>query len=184
MRVLADFGFRRSTVELTAKYAGLSHMTIYRRWPKKSDLFRAAVLREFTTVFDDEFGAATAEESFDEVVAAAFSGIVWTVHQHPVMARELSTEPEFVLPLLTTNSGPVMDAVAGLVTERLARSAAAMDRTLDDPQALADIFVRLALSLLLMPDPSRPMAARDDVEGYARRFLVPLTRTATVTPRP
>jgi hypothetical protein len=30
-----DFGVKRSTVELVANYAGVSHMTIYRRWPSK-----------------------------------------------------------------------------------------------------------------------------------------------------
>ncbi|MCV7359695.1 AcrR family transcriptional regulator [Mycolicibacterium fluoranthenivorans] len=29
-RVLTDFGFKRATVELVAKYAGVSHMTVYR----------------------------------------------------------------------------------------------------------------------------------------------------------
>ncbi len=183
MRVLTDFGFRRATVELTAKYAGLSHMTIYRRWPRKADLFHAAVLREFTTLFHDQFDAATTEESFDDVVASAFSGLVWAVHEHPLMARELNTEPEFVLPLLTTNSGVVMETVAELVATRLCTSAAATDRILIDPRALADIFARLALSLLLVPDPTRPMASRADVDGYARRYLVPLTSSVTTASR-
>jgi AcrR family transcriptional regulator len=183
MRVLTDFGFRRATVELTAKYAGLSHMTIYRRWPSKADLFRTAVLREFTTVFHDRFDDAATEDSFDDVVAAAFSGLVWAVHEHPLMARELNTEPEFVLPLLTTNSGAVMDTVSELVAMRLCTSAAATDRILTDPVALADIFTRLALSLLLVPDPARPMTGRADVESYARRYLVPLTKSATTASR-
>jgi AcrR family transcriptional regulator len=179
MRVLADFGFRRATVELTAKQAGLSHMTIYRRWPTKAELFRTAVRREFTVVFNEAFDAAATESSFDDVVLSAFSGIVWAVHNHPLMVRELSTEPEFVLPILTTESGPVMDAVVELVAERLRVAAVTTDRVLADPDALADIFVRLALSLLLVPDPARPMTSRDDIKGYARRFLIPLTRSAT-----
>jgi AcrR family transcriptional regulator len=179
MRVLIDFGFRRATVELTAKHAGLSHMTIYRRWPTKAELFRTAVRREFTLVFDEAFDKAAAEESFDDMVLSAFSGIVWAVHNHPLMARELNTEPEFVLPILTTESGPVMDAVLGLVVERLSAAAATTDRTLADPDALADIFVRLAVSLLLVPDPARPLTSRDDIKDYARRFLIPLTRSAT-----
>jgi AcrR family transcriptional regulator len=183
MRVLVDFGFRKATVELTAKYAGLSHMTIYRRWPNKAELFRTAVRREFLLSFEQSFAEAAAEGSFDDVVLAAFGGIVWAVHNHPLMARELSTEPEFALPLLTTESGPVLDSVAVLVAERLRAAADADNRLLADPDALADIFVRLALSLLLVPDPARPLTGRDDIEAYARRYLVPLTRSATAVTR-
>ena len=46
IRVLGDFGFKRATVELVAKYAGVSHMTIYRRWPSKVDLLKTAIVGE------------------------------------------------------------------------------------------------------------------------------------------
>ncbi len=155
-------------------------MTIYRRWPTKAELFRASVQREFTRVFDEAFDAASSQAGFDDMVVASFSGIVWAVHSHPLMVRELSTEPEIVLPFLTTESGAVMDAVMALVAQRLDRLAVAGDRALADPAALADIFVRLALSLLLVPDLARPITSRADIENYARRYLVPLTQSATV----
>jgi AcrR family transcriptional regulator len=177
MRVLVDIGFRRATVELTAKYAGLSHMTISRRWPTKAELFRTAVRREFTVVVTEAFDTAAAQDSFDDVVLSAFSGIVWAVHNHPLMVRESSTEPEFVLPTLTTESGPVMDAVVELVAERLRVAAVTTDRVLADPEALADTFVRVAQALLLVPDPVRPMTSRADVESYARRYLLPLAQS-------
>jgi AcrR family transcriptional regulator len=183
MRVLIEFGFRRATVELTAKYAGVSHMTIYRRWATKAELFRTAVRREFTTVLDQAFDTAATEKTFDDIVAAAFTTIVWTVHKHPLTIRELNTEPEFALPFLTTESGPVMDAAVVLAAARLADAAHATHRHLDDPDALADIFVRLALSLLLVPDPTRPTKRRKDIDTYARRYLVPLTRSATAATR-
>jgi AcrR family transcriptional regulator len=55
IRVLGDFGVKRATVELVAKYAGVSHMTIYRRWPSKNDLLKTAVIGEFTTLLDTAF---------------------------------------------------------------------------------------------------------------------------------
>ncbi len=154
-------------------------MTIYRRWPTKAELFRASVQREFTRVFDEAFDAASSQAGFDDMVVASFSGIVWAVHSHPLMVRELSTEPEIVLPFLTTESGAVMDAVMALVAQRLDRLAVAGDRALADPVALADIFVRLALSLPMVPDLARPITSRADIENYARRYLVPLAQSAT-----
>jgi len=42
LRVLVDFGVKRATVEQVAKYAGVSHMTVYRRWPAKNELLLTA----------------------------------------------------------------------------------------------------------------------------------------------
>src|SRR4029450_2798638 len=39
-----------------------------------------------------------------------------------------------------------------------------------------DIIVRLAHSVLLVPQPTRPLNTRIDIENYARRYLAPLTR--------
>ena len=179
MRVLVNIGFRRATVELTARQAGVSHMTVYRRWPSKAELFRSAVLREFTAIFDAAFSAAAQQQTFDTAVETAFTDIVWAVHSHPLIARELSIEPEFVLPFLTTDSGPAMQSAISVVADRLQRLAEGTDRLLVDPDALADIFVRLAHALVLAPDPVRPLASRVDVEVYARRHLLPLTQSAT-----
>jgi AcrR family transcriptional regulator len=101
-RVLADFGFKRATVELVSKYAAVSHMTVYRRWSSKGDLLRFAVLRELSIVLDAAFDGAAHIESFDEKVVHAFGEVVWSVRGHPLMRRELNTEPEVLLATMST----------------------------------------------------------------------------------
>src|SRR6201996_6920884 len=180
VQVLVDFGFKRATVELVAKYAGVSHMTIYRRWPSKNELLRAAVLREFTTVFDTAVRDLDDRGTFDDRVVRAFTAVVWSLRNHPLMTRELTTEPETVLPFLTTASAPAMQTALAFVAHRLRRSAQASGLDLTDPEALADILVRLAHSVLLVPHPDRPLTTRIDIEDYAQRYIRPLTRALGV----
>ena len=178
VQVLVDFGFKRATVDLVAKYAGVSHMTVYRRWPAKNELLRAAVLREFSAVFDAAIHHVDDRGTFEDKVIGAFTAVVWSVRNHPLMTRELKIEPETVLPFLTTSSGPAMQTALAFVADRLRGWAQASGLELDDPEALADIVVRLAHSVLLVPQPTRPLDTRIDIENYAQRYLGPLTRSA------
>jgi AcrR family transcriptional regulator len=179
-RVLVGVGFRGATVELIAEEAGMPPTAIYRRWPDKAGLLRATLRHELSFSFDQAFDEAAAEHSFDDVVLAAFVGIVWAVQNHPLMTRELSTEPDLAWPIVAAESGPVLDALVTHVAERLQLAAVAADRQLLDPEALADIFVRLAHALVLVPDAARPVTGRAEVGHYARRHLLPIARSATV----
>jgi AcrR family transcriptional regulator len=178
VQVLVDFGFECATVDLVVKYAGVSHTAVYRRWPAKNALLGAAVLREFNTIFDAAVRRLDDRATFEDKVIGAFTAVVWSVRNHPLMTRELKIEPETVLPFLTTSSGPAMQTALAFVADRLRGWAQASGLELDDPEALADIVVRLAHSVLLVPQPTRPLDTRIDIENYAQRYLGPLTRSA------
>jgi hypothetical protein len=49
-----------------------------------------------------------------------------------------------------------------------------------DPVALAEVLVRLAHSLLLAPHLEPALRSRAEVAEYARRYILPLTRSAAV----
>jgi AcrR family transcriptional regulator len=181
LRVLVDFGVKRATVELVAKYAGVSHMTVYRRWPAKNALLLTAVMTEFQRLFTDVYDEARELDSFDDKVVSGFTGILWCIRSHPLMARELATEPEVVLPYLTTASGPAMDMAIAFGAENLRRAAKAEGLVITDPLALAEVLVRLAHSLLLAPHPEPNLQSKADVADYARRYILPLTRSAAVS---
>ncbi|MET0475889.1 MAG: TetR/AcrR family transcriptional regulator [Mycobacterium sp.] len=183
MQVLIDSGFKKATVDLVARTAGVAHTTVYRRWPTRDDLLRTAVLRELDSVMSAAFDAVDGGTTFDDKVLTAFVEVVWSIHTHPLMARELRTEPEQALPLLTTASAAMLPGALGYVAERLRDIGASSGVELDDPDALADVLVRLAHSLVLMPNPDRPLGSRSDVDDYARRYLTPLTRSAVTATR-
>lgn len=185
VRVLGDFGFKRATVELVAKYAGVSHMTIYRRWPSKNDLLKTAVITEFTTLLDAGFttsagdtGGAT-NATFAEMTLAAFSDIVWAVQNHPLVLRELNADSGEQSPLLSSTSSAVMEATVPLVAQRLRDLSST---TADAPahlDSVADVFVRLAHSLVVVKRPDQPLVTRAEVVDYARECFGPYLQALT-----
>ncbi|MGI9125909.1 MAG: TetR/AcrR family transcriptional regulator, partial [Mycobacterium sp.] len=110
IRVLGDFGFKRATIELVANYAGVSHMTIYRRWPTKNDLLKTAVVSELAVLLDTAFEQFIGRTGlFAESALEAFGNVVWAVQSHPIAVRELTTEPAEQLAVLSGASGAVME---------------------------------------------------------------------------
>ncbi|MCB1287400.1 MAG: TetR family transcriptional regulator [Mycobacterium sp.] len=177
LRVLGDFGFKRATVELVAKSAGVSHMTIYRRWPSKNDLLKAVIIGEFTTLLDAAFDDAAEESaSFADRSLKAFTDVVWAVQSHPVVQRELNSESSDQLPILSSASSTIMEASVPLVAERLQRLGSPTADAPTDLDSVADVFVRLAYSLIVVKRPSRPLTTRAEVAEYSRECLGPYLR--------
>ena len=172
MRVLGDFGVKRATVELVAKYAGVSHMTIYRRWPSKNDLLRAAVVGELSSTIDAAFARSGAEDlPFADRALDAFTEIVCTVQNHPLVIREL--DPESGEPMPPGASSAVMETSVPLVAGRLRDLAADADGAPADLEAFTDVFVRLAHSLVTVKNPDQPLITRAQVQAYADDCLGP-----------
>ena len=96
--------------------------------------------------------------------------------------RELRTEPEVVLPFLTTASGPAIDRAISFVADGLRRTSAADNIASRDPDAVAEVLVRLTYSLLLTPPTTRLLVTRADVSHYCRRHVLPLIRAAIIAP--
>lgn len=180
VRVLGDSGFKRATVELVAKEAGVSHMTIYRRWPTKGELLQTAVLREFTGLLDDAFATTEGSETpFADRTVDAFADVVWGVRTHPIVVRELDSETDPVLPAA---SGALLETVVPLVRERLSGLAAATGSAVEDTDALTDVFVRMAHSLVLVDRPGQSLATKTDVVEYAREFFGPYLKGLVAEP--
>jgi len=174
IRVLGDFGFKRATVELVAKSAGVSHMTIYRRWPSKVDLLRTAIIGEFTKLLDTAFEqAADGGTSFADRTLHAFTDIVWEVQRHPIALRELNTEASEQLAMLSSTSTAVMEASVPLVADQLHRAGTTTDDPSADLESVADVFVRLAYSLVTVTRPERPLTTRSEVADYATECFGP-----------
>lgn len=171
VRVLADFGSKRATVESVAKYAGVSHMTIYRRWPTKNDLLKAAALGELEGLLEAAFGEPDDPAApFADQAADAFTDVVWALQQNPLVLRELSESGE-PSPLLSGTA--VMETSLPMVADRLRRLAARTAGAPRDVEPVADIFVRLAHSLVLVPRADQPLTTRAQVAAYTEECFGP-----------
>ena len=179
LQTMLSFGLRRATVDEIARRAGVSHMTVYRRWSNKTELVLAVLMREAQTMFSAIDREIAALKSPEDKLVAGFTGIYWYVHTHPLMQRAVETDPESVLPVLTNGAGPALDMATTYLAGHVSRSAGDV---VDDAYGVAEVFVRLTHSLILAPSARRELATREDAEQYAREYILPIARALVPAP--
>ena len=151
-------GFRRSTLTDIAKRAGVSRMTIYRRWPDMSALLADLLVREWDTALHD---ALTETSTGSPTPSALAAGVVRTVRllrEDELFTRIVEVDPELPLPYVLQRRGRnqdrIVEVLAGTVrtgqTDGLLRAG--------DPVTVARSVVLAAqgyvLSLATMTDPA------------------------------
>ncbi|MDX1891724.1 TetR/AcrR family transcriptional regulator [Mycolicibacterium sp. 050158] len=181
--VLAKAGPKRTTMDAVGKRAGVSHMTVYRRWASRGELLQAVVLRELTDVLDAAFYDAVLGDTLEASVTRAFGDVVWSVRNHPLVLTVLEAEPEVLLTLNADGPQSVMHTVVPLVAERLRQLAGGALRD-DEIDVLADVFVRMAHSMVVVLQPGRRLDTRSEVQAYAARCLGVLSELTMARPLP
>jgi len=173
---LAEFlayGLRRTNVDVVARRAGVSRATLYRRFEGKDALVQAVLVRESRRFFASIAEAVAGVVSPEERLVEGFVVGVRYAREDRLLNRLLSSDPEALLPYLTTNGALVVAAARDFLA-RQAPDVPVADRT---PAGVAEVFVRLAISFTLMPDGAIPLATDDDVRAFARGYLAPLMRS-------
>ncbi|MFD0360619.1 TetR/AcrR family transcriptional regulator [Nocardia sp. GCM10030253] len=165
-----DFGIKRTSMVEVARRCGLSLATLYRRFASKSDLIQAVGLRQ-ARQFIDEVDAtlqrqvdrdADAEDQIVELFVAFLNGL----RGNKLLDRLLKTEPEIVLPYLTVKGAPVIELGRDYLAEFITRLQGEGKLPAYDPEPLAEMIARTAVSLALTPQTVIPLG--DDVA--ARKF--------------
>ena len=110
----------------------------------------------------------------EDQLVEGFAFTVQAIRSHRLLQRLLETEPEELLPHLTTNGAPFVELGRGFLA---ARMAATLDdgRTYEQMLVAADIVARLLISYLITPgapvDFDDPAAAREFARTYLVRIL-------------
>jgi AcrR family transcriptional regulator len=95
-------GVSRTTLTEVARRAGVSRMTLYRRFPDARSLIAALMAREFSGLLTSTpTDAPTARE---RLVASMVAGVTVLV-ENPVMRAVLDLEPELILPYVVQRLG-------------------------------------------------------------------------------
>lgn len=163
-----NHGIRRTTMDDIAKAARLGRATVYRRFPQKSDLVRAALLHELHRILDDlDQRTATVTSVRDRLVEAFVIGMV-AVRDHPLLSRLLSTEPADVLPYLTVDAGMIIALARAYLAAHIRDGVAAGELHVADPDQTAEVMVRIAHSLVLTPAGCLPAADDELTRAFAR----------------
>jgi len=102
-------GMRRTTLTDVARRAGVSRMTVYRRFPDVTALLQSLMTREFLAVLTDalDVDAPTARER----LAVGAAGGVRGLSEHPLFSRLIDVDPEMMLPYAFHRYGAFQRAV-------------------------------------------------------------------------
>ena len=150
---ISTFGLSRFTVDDVARLARLSRQSVYRYFDSKDALVVVLVERE-----EDAFlaGVRAAHERHARLEDAMREAILYclrSAREHPLLDRLLASEPEVLLPYLTTRGGGVI-ARARSVLEALAAERAGVDAEV--VRRAADLAVRAMVSYTLTPPEEPP----------------------------
>lgn len=165
-------GIARLSMADVAARAGLSRQTLYRHFASKEALVADLVVAETAELIETVVAAGHRHDDPRASLEAAFEAALVGAREHPLLDRLLRTEPETLLPLLTTDGGPVLVQVRRVVESVLAeRAIVPNDGAAPDPVELrrfADIVTRLFVSYAI----SAPDDPPDVVAAALARFLV------------
>ncbi|MBH0779959.1 TetR/AcrR family transcriptional regulator [Nocardia bovistercoris] len=167
-----DFGIKRTSMGEIARRAGISPATLYRRFESKNDLVEAVSLREAQRFVAEIDKRVQTVESTEDQLVEIFVAFIASMAGNELLRRLLRTEPDLILPRLTTEAGPILTVGRTYLAEKL-RELRPTDRDFD-PDLVAEIMARLALSLALTPDGLIPLDDIDAGREFARRTLLPM----------
>lgn len=170
-------GVRRTTLTDVARRAGVSRMTLYRRWPDVRSLVADLMTREFVALVQDvvrvESGRPVGPAVVDSLVRC-----VGAFRAHPLFRKIIEVDPELLLPYLLERRGASQDAMLRLLERDLRAGQAdgsirAGDATRQTRAVLLVVqsFVMSAHTMTDDEDPALAAAAFDDelrrvLEGY------------------
>jgi len=101
-------GLRRTTLTDVARRAGVSRMTMYRRWPDMASLVADLMTREWSELAVHAQAAASGELARHRLVDGLTTG-ARQLREHPVFRRIVELDPEVLLPYLVDRRGTSQD---------------------------------------------------------------------------
>lgn len=173
-----EHGFRRTSVGDIARRAKVSRPTVYRRLGDKDQIVRQVVVREVVSFFVGISGQVLTKETAADKAVEAFVLGVRESRRHPLVAALRQFEPETLTSFL-------VDHVASMEPVRAAIAMAITDDSLPLDGALraAEMFVRVAASLLMVPSEALPIDTDEHARWFAGTYFPPII-AASVGPGP
>ncbi|MCQ6553389.1 TetR/AcrR family transcriptional regulator [Streptomyces sp. C10-9-1] len=174
-------GVRRTTLTDVARRAGVSRMTLYRRWPDVRTLVGDLMTREWIGVAVGAMpGASPGVPTRSRIVDGLVAGVA-AFRAHPLFHKILDVDPELLLPYLLDRRGASQEALLGLIAGGLAEGQADGSVRPADTTLLARTLLLVvqsfAMSLRTMTDPDDPAlddtAFLDELRTLLERTLAP-----------
>jgi AcrR family transcriptional regulator len=168
-------GLRRTTLTDVARRAGVSRMTMYRRWPDMATLMADLMTREWSSLAVTAGAEAVGDTARERIVDTMVRG-VRSLRRHPMFRRIVELDPEVLLPYLVDRRGSVQDAILGQTVAALREGQDGSLRPAD-PALLARTALLTAhgfvVSAATMTDDVSEAALDDELRLLLDRYLRP-----------
>ena len=109
-------GWSRTTLTDIARRAGVSRMTLYRRWPDMETMLADLMTREWTRAVRSAVNGSPADDPLVQIT----EGVVATVQAlrtDALLSRIIELDPELLLPYLLHRRGRSQDLVAEMLAD-------------------------------------------------------------------
>ena len=175
-------GWSRATLTDIARRAGVSRMTLYRRWPDTSSLLADLMTREWGQVM----AAALAAPASADPLRRVSEGVVATVRglrDNELLRRIIDVDPEVLLPYLLDRRGRSQELLATALADLIRAGQATGSIRAGDPTVLSRSLLLachgFTLSAHTMTEGVAPArdadvtALDDELSELVERFLRP-----------
>jgi AcrR family transcriptional regulator len=116
---ILDVGWRRTTLTEVARRAGVSRMTIYRRWADMPKLLADLMTREWSAVVAESLAAEDPQAPTVERLVGDLLGTVQGLRDNELFLRIVDLDPELLLPYLLSRRGRSQDAILELTVRAI-----------------------------------------------------------------
>lgn len=142
-------GLRRTTLTDIARRAGVSRMTIYRRWNDTQSLLGDLLVREWSGLLLESGLATTDDAPLREQLAEGVAGMVAALRSNALFQRIIELDPELLLPYLVERLGRNQTWMLDLLADRLRDGQADGSVRDGDPDLLARVVLLTAQGFVL-----------------------------------
>jgi AcrR family transcriptional regulator len=149
-RCVERFGLGKTTLDDVVKESGVSRATIYRQFPGgRDELLLETVGWELANYFNELADRVRDAPNLAELLERGLAFAHRSVTEHAVLRKIMDTEPERLLPLLTTESAKTLPFIADFLLPYLRREAdAGRLRPGVELDRAAEYLARAILSLI------------------------------------
>ncbi|MFD9614198.1 TetR/AcrR family transcriptional regulator [Streptomyces sp. NPDC059083] len=168
-------GVRRTTLTDVARRAGVSRMTLYRRWPDVRTLVGDLMTREWIAAAAGAMPSSDDDRPERERIVEGLVAGVAAFRAHPLFRKILDVDPELLLPYVLDRRGASQDALLGLLVTALEEGhedgSVRVLRTDLQARSLLLVVQSFTLSLRTMADEADPELSEAAFLGELRTLL-------------
>jgi AcrR family transcriptional regulator len=173
-------GVRRTTLTDVARRAGVSRMTLYRRWPDVRSLVGDLMTREWIEAATRAMPVSQPGTDARTLIVDGLVNGVDAFRGHPLFRKIIDVDPELLLPYVLDRRGASQEALLELLTDALKEGHADGSVRVGHPQRQARSLLLVAQSFTLS---LRTMTDEDDAglstEAFYAELRTILERTLT-----